>query len=66
MVEELLKADSSSADFVCPEDGSTPLIVASMLGRLDIVSLLVGQGASLNRQDKKAGWTALMQATYHG
>lgn len=63
-IKEILSRDSSQADFVRADDGCTPLMLASMLGRLDIVTLLVKKGASLDKQDKLKGWTSLMQAAF--
>ena len=39
---------------------------AAMKGHLGVVQLLIGRGADINKQDEASGWTALMQATYHG
>ena len=39
---------------------------AAMMGRVDMVQLLVEKGCDLDKQDAISGWTALMQATYHG
>jgi hypothetical protein len=39
---------------------------AAMTGRLDIAQLLVEKGCDINKQDRISGWSALMQATYHG
>ncbi|XP_014678687.1 PREDICTED: ankyrin repeat and SAM domain-containing protein 6-like [Priapulus caudatus] len=48
------------------KDGATALMFAAMLGKQDIVELLVQRGADVNKQDKVSHWTALMQAVYHG
>ncbi|XP_070574733.1 ankyrin repeat and SAM domain-containing protein 6-like [Ptychodera flava] len=64
-IREILQDDSKAADTI-GEDGGTPLMFAAMRGRLDIVELLVQNGADFNRQDTASGWTALMQATYYG
>ena len=48
------------------KDGATPLMYAAMGGHLDVVQLLVERGTNIDAQDKKSGWTALMQATYYG
>ena len=48
------------------EDGATPLMYAAIGGHLSVVQLLIARGADINKQDRASGWTALMQATYHG
>mgnify|MGYP001798770329 CR=1 FL=1 len=48
------------------KDGATALVYAAMGNHLEVVQLLYGQGADLDVQDKKNGWTALMQATLYG
>jgi len=39
---------------------------AAMGGHLPVVQLLIDIRADIDKQDKVSGWTALMQATYHG
>ena len=63
---DILENDLSQRDACSSQDGATPLIYAAMLGRLDMVSLLVEQACDVNKQDSISGWTALMQATFHG
>ena len=65
-IRELLREDPCHANTCSPQDGATPLIYASMIGRLDIVEALVAANAGLDVQDKVTGWTALMQATFKG
>ncbi|GFS05851.1 ankyrin repeat and SAM domain-containing protein 6 [Elysia marginata] len=65
-VLEILEQDPSQRDAHSPQDGATPLMFAAMTGRLDIAELLVMKGCDVNKQDLISGWTALMQATYHG
>jgi len=65
-IRELLKDDANLANLCSRQDGATPLIYASVIGRLDIVKELVAIGANLNVQDTVTGWTALMQATFKG
>ena len=65
-IRELLEKDLSQRDACSPQDGATPLMFAAMAGRLDIAELLLAHGCDINKQDTISGWTALMQATYHG
>ena len=65
-IHEILEIDVSQRDASSPDDGATPLMFAAMSGRLDIAQLLVERGCDINKQDTISGWTALMQATYHG
>ncbi|XP_071091432.1 ankyrin repeat and SAM domain-containing protein 6-like [Haliotis cracherodii] len=65
-IREILDIDLSQRDASAPQDGATPLMFAAMTGRLDIAELLVVRGCDINKQDTISGWTALMQATYHG
>ncbi|GAB1603336.1 ankyrin repeat and SAM domain-containing protein 6-like [Argonauta hians] len=65
-ISQILKEDKIQVDACSPQDGATPLMFAAMMGRLDIVRQLVDSGCDTNKQDSISGWTALMQATYHG
>ncbi|KAK2164054.1 hypothetical protein LSH36_69g01014 [Paralvinella palmiformis] len=65
-LKEILNDDPMQRDACSPQDGATPLMFAAMTGHLDIVKLLVEKGCDINKQDPISGWTALMQATYHG
>lgn len=65
-VQEILQSDPSQKDYAVPQEGATPLMYASMSGRYDIASLLIDSGCDIDRQDKVSGWTALMQAVFHG
>ncbi|XP_014781976.1 ankyrin repeat and SAM domain-containing protein 6 [Octopus bimaculoides] len=65
-ISQILKEDKIQVDACSPQDGATPLMFAAMMGRLDIVRQLVENGCDPNKQDTISGWTALMQATYHG
>lgn len=47
-------------------DGATPLMLAAVMGQLPLVQLLLERHADVDKQDSVHGWTALMQATYHG
>lgn len=65
-IREILDEDVSQRDTCSVQDGATPLMFAAMTGRLDIAQLLFERGCDINKQDTISGWTALMQATYHG
>ncbi len=65
-MNEILDEDISQRDAWSQQDGATPLMFTAMMGRLDMVQLLVEKGCDVNKQDTVSGWTALMQATYHG
>ena len=65
-VREILDADPKQKDASSSQDGATPLMFAAMIGRLDIAQLLVDKGCEIDKQDLISGWTALMQAIYHG
>lgn len=43
---------------------NTPLMIAAWQGSLDLVKLLVENGACINQQDKGNGFTALIKAVY--
>ncbi|KAG7170631.1 Ankyrin repeat and SAM domain-containing protein 6-like [Homarus americanus] len=63
-VQEILLADPSQCQ-VPTADGATPLMVAAMLGHMQVAQMLLQYGAHIDAQDHKNGWTALMQAIYH-
>lgn len=65
-IRAILDQDLSQRDACSPEEGATPLMFAAMAGQLDIAQLLVDRGCDMDKQDTISGWTALMQATYHG
>lgn len=65
-VWDILEGDISQRDACTPQDGATPLMFSAMLGHFDIAKLLVEKGCSVNAQDVISGWTALMQAIFHG
>jgi len=46
--------------------GNTPLMVCAWHGFYDGVKFCIEQGACLNQQDSKAGFTALIKACFHG
>ncbi|XP_033117547.1 ankyrin repeat and SAM domain-containing protein 6-like [Anneissia japonica] len=64
LMEKILDDDPAQVDTVSPE-GATSLMIAAMLGRIDIADMLLKRGADINKQDSKNGWTALMQATFY-
>lgn len=48
------------------QEGASPLMMAAVGGQLQVVQLMVEKNADVDKQDGVHGWTALMQATYHG
>lgn len=48
------------------QEGASPLMMAAVGGQLEVVQLIVDKNADIDKQDGVHGWTALMQATYHG
>lgn len=65
LVKEIVEEDSSQVN-VLNADGASPLMMAAVSGQLEVVQLLVEKHADIDKQDSVHGWTALMQATYHG
>lgn len=65
LVKEIVEEDSSQVN-MSNADGASPLMMASVSGQLEVVQLLVEKHADVDKQDSVHGWTALMQATYHG
>lgn len=65
-IQAILDKDIGQIDASSPQDGATPLMFASMTGQMDVARLLVARECNINKQDTISGWTALMQATYHG
>lgn len=68
LVKMLLSADpKAKIDINLPEDvrGWTPLIVASVEGRLSIVKLLIAAGANQLKLDR-FGWSAREHAAFRG
>ncbi|XP_048405630.1 ankyrin repeat and SAM domain-containing protein 6-like [Stegostoma tigrinum] len=65
LVKEILDEDEFQAN-VTNADGASPLMIAAMTGQLDLVQLLSERNSDIDKQDGVHGWTALMQATYHG
>ena len=54
-----------AVDQACPETGTTPLIAASKAGSCGCISLLIDNGANINKANHK-GWTPLMAAARYG
>uniref|UniRef100_A0A8C5YX82 Ankyrin repeat and SAM domain-containing protein 6 n=1 Tax=Marmota marmota marmota TaxID=9994 RepID=A0A8C5YX82_MARMA len=65
LVKEIADEDPNHVNLV-NGDGATPLMLAAVTGQLPLVQLLVERHAGVDKQDSVHGWTALMQATYHG
>nr|XP_028593809.1 LOW QUALITY PROTEIN: ankyrin repeat and SAM domain-containing protein 6 [Podarcis muralis] len=65
LVKEITDEDPAQAN-VINDDGASPLMIAAVTGQLPLVQLLVSRNVDIDKQDTIHGWTALMQATYHG
>ncbi|XP_063778875.1 ankyrin repeat and SAM domain-containing protein 6 [Pseudophryne corroboree] len=65
LVTEILDEDPNQVNAV-NADGASPLMIAAVTGKLELVRLLVDKNIDINKQDSVHAWTALMQATYHG
>ncbi|XP_044298895.1 ankyrin repeat and SAM domain-containing protein 6 [Varanus komodoensis] len=65
LVKEIIDDDPAQANVV-NDDGASPLMIAAVTGQLSLVQLLVARNVDIDKQDNVHGWTALMQATYHG
>ncbi|KAM8966997.1 ankyrin repeat and SAM domain-containing protein 6 [Pelodytes ibericus] len=65
LVKEIVDEDPNQVNAV-NADGASPLMIAAVTGKLELVQLLVAKNADINKQDSVHAWTALMQATYHG
>ena len=57
--------EERAVDQACPETGTTPLIAASKAGSCGCISLLIDNGANINKANHK-GWTPLMAAARYG
>ena len=63
----LQEGDKKALSNICSkEEGATPLMFAAMNGNVEAVQILINVGCNLDKQDTISGWTALLQATYHG
>uniref|UniRef100_A0A8D0HBK4 NAD(+) ADP-ribosyltransferase n=1 Tax=Sphenodon punctatus TaxID=8508 RepID=A0A8D0HBK4_SPHPU len=65
LVKEITDGDPNQVN-VLNNDGASPLMISAVTGQLSYVQLLVSRNADIDKQDNVHGWTALMQATYHG
>ncbi|XP_061445032.1 ankyrin repeat and SAM domain-containing protein 6 isoform X2 [Rhineura floridana] len=65
LVKEITDEDPTQAN-VINDDGASPLMIAAVTGQLSLVQLLLSRNVDIDKQDNIHGWTALMQATYHG
>ncbi|XP_042320079.1 ankyrin repeat and SAM domain-containing protein 6 [Sceloporus undulatus] len=65
LVKEITDEDPAQAN-VINDDGASPLMIAAVTGQLSLVQLLISRNVDIDKQDNVHGWTALMQATYHG
>jgi ankyrin repeat protein len=65
-VKDLIKAHPGIVNIENEPARETPLYMASYLGHLDIVELLVESGAHINHKDARGGWTALNLAASQG
>ena len=64
-VKELMEANPGIVN-IENNARETPLYMASYLGHLNIVELLVENGAHINHKDTRGGWTALTLASAKG
>ncbi|XP_055364209.1 ankyrin repeat and SAM domain-containing protein 6-like isoform X2 [Betta splendens] len=65
LVKEILEEDPAQVNSL-NQEGASPLMMAAVSGQLEVVQLMVEKHADIDKQDAVHGWTALMQATYHG
>lgn len=65
LVKEILEEDPTQVNS-SNQEGASPLMIAAVSGQLEVVQLMVEKNADIDKQDGVHGWTALMQATYHG
>lgn len=65
LVREILEEDPSQVNS-SNQEGASPLMMAAVSGQLQVVQLMVDKNADVDKRDGVHGWTALMQATYHG
>uniref|UniRef100_A0A3P9NUT8 NAD(+) ADP-ribosyltransferase n=1 Tax=Poecilia reticulata TaxID=8081 RepID=A0A3P9NUT8_POERE len=65
LVKDILEEDPAQVNS-SNQDGASPLMMAAVSGQLEVVQLMVEKKVDIDKQDSVHGWTALMQATYHG
>lgn len=65
LVKEILEEDPTQVNS-SNQEGASPLMMAAVSGQQEVVQLMVEKSADVDKQDGVHGWTALMQATYHG
>ncbi|KAG8133164.1 hypothetical protein E2320_010987 [Naja naja] len=65
LVKEIIDEDPAQSN-VINDDGASPLMIAAVTGQMPLIQLLVSRNVDIDKQDSVHGWTALMQATYHG
>lgn len=65
LVKEILEEDPMQVNS-SNQEGASPLMIAAVSGQVEVVQLMVEKKADIDKQDGVHGWTALMQATYHG
>uniref|UniRef100_A0A8C5RBY0 NAD(+) ADP-ribosyltransferase n=1 Tax=Laticauda laticaudata TaxID=8630 RepID=A0A8C5RBY0_LATLA len=65
LVKEIIDDDPAQSN-VINDDGASPLMIAAVTGQIPLIQLLVSRNVDIDKQDNVHGWTALMQATYHG
>uniref|UniRef100_A0A670YAM1 Ankyrin repeat and sterile alpha motif domain containing 6 n=1 Tax=Pseudonaja textilis TaxID=8673 RepID=A0A670YAM1_PSETE len=65
LVKEIIDDDPAQSN-VINDDGASPLMIAAVTGQMPLIQLLVSRNVDIDKQDNVHGWTALMQATYHG
>lgn len=64
-MKEILEEEPTQVN-ASNQEGASPLMMAAVSGQLQVVQLMVEKNADVDKQDGVHGWTALMQATYHG
>jgi len=67
-IMKLLVEEGADIDIGSKGDnsGNTPLMVCAWHGFYEGAKYLIEQGACLNQQDSKAGFTPLIKACFHG
>ena len=65
MARMLVEGLGANVDVVEPDDGSTPMHIASAAGNTEMVKTLAQLGANLDKPNI-AGWTPLLMASWQG